>query len=148
MYTAGKLIYFNPFYFKDGTDSKPKYFLVLKVVNNDVVIASLPSSKIHLPQAQPLVHGCLEIPDACINCYIFEANRPITKCGWSFDMNTLLYGNWLDDYNLSILQSNYTIEGVDYEIIGSLTDAELQNVLNCFINSSTVKRKYKRLLGG
>jgi hypothetical protein len=148
LYTAGKLIYFNPFYFKDGTDSKPKYFLVLKVVNNDVVIASLPSSKIHLPQAQPLVHGCLEIPDACINCYIFEANRPITKCGWSFDMNTLLYGNWLDDYNLAILQSNYTIEGVDYEIIGSLTDVELQNVLNCFINSSTVKRKYKRLLGG
>ncbi len=148
MYTAGKLIYFNPFYLKDGTDSKPKYFLVLKVVNNDVVIASLPSSKIHLPQAQPLVHGCLEIPDACINCYIFEANRPITKCGWSFDLNTLLYGNWLDDYNLAILQSNYTIEGVDYEIIGSLTDVELQNVLSCFINSSTVKRRYRRLLGG
>lgn len=53
---------------------------------------------------------------------------------------------WLDDFSLTILEANYSIEGVDYEIIGELTDDELQNVITCFKNSATVKRRYKRLL--
>lgn len=146
MYTPGKLLYFDPFYFTNGSQSKPKYFLVLKVTADDVVLASLPSSKNHLPNGQPIIHGCLEIPVACINCYVFEALRPITKCGWSFELDTMLYGNWLDDIPLSILQSNYPKEGVDYTIIGELTDIELQSILHCFVNSATVKRKYKKLL--
>lgn len=146
MYSPGKLIYFDPFYFKNGDPSKPKYFLVLKVIDNLVVLASLPSSQIHLPATQQIIHGCLEIPEACINCYIFKANIPITKCGWSFQLDTFLYGPWIDDFSLEILQKNYQIEGVDYEIIGELTDAELSNILLCFSNSTNVKRKYKRLL--
>jgi hypothetical protein len=146
LYTPGKLIYFDPFYFKDGNKSKPKYFLVLKVVENSVVLACLPSSVNHLPQGQKLAHGCLEIPDACINCYVFEKSRPITKDGWSFPFHTMLYGNWLDDFPLELLSRNYPISGVDYEIMGDLTDAELKNVTDCFSNSASVKRKYKKWL--
>lgn len=145
MYTPGKLIFFDPFYFKDG-GSKPKYFLVIKVVGQNVVLASLPSSKAHLPTNQIIKHGCLEVQDSGINCYIFEANRPVTKCGWCFELNTFLYGMWLDDFDIEALKANHSIEGVDYEIIGELTDQELQNVIECFRNSSSVKRKYKRLL--
>jgi hypothetical protein len=65
LYTPGKIIYFDPFHFKDG-GSKPKYFLVLKAVDNDVILASLPSSQAHLPVTQTIQHGCLEIPDSCI----------------------------------------------------------------------------------
>ncbi|WP_153798957.1 hypothetical protein [Foetidibacter luteolus] len=146
MYTPGKLIYFDPFYFKDGSESKPKYFLVLKVINGNVVLASLPSSKIHLPQAQEIIHGCLEMPDSGINCYIFKANTPVTKCGWSFKIDTLLYGNWLDDFNIELLSQNYSIEGVDYEIIGELADDQFRQLINCFSTSRVVKRKYKRWL--
>lgn len=146
MYTPGKLIYFDPFYFKDGDKSKPKYFLVLKVVENNVILACLPSSINHLPQDIVMAHGCLEIPEACINCYIFEKNRPITKNDWSFPLHTMLYGNWLDDFPLEMLSRNYSIEGVDYEIIGELTDDEMKNVIACFSESATVKRKYKRWL--
>jgi len=146
LYSPGRLIYFDPFYFKNGDESKPKYFLVLKVIDNNVILASLPSSKIHLPATQPVIHGCLEIPESCINCYIFEANKPITKCGWSFQLHTILYGQWLDDFSLEALNAKYQIEGVDYEIIGELTDTELKNVIYCFANSSSVKRKYKKLL--
>jgi hypothetical protein len=145
LYTPGKIIYFDPFHFKDG-GSKPKYFLVLKVVDDDVILASLPSSQSHLPASQPIQHGCLEIPDSCINCYIFEANKPITKHGWSFGLNTFLHGLWIDDFSVSTLLENYSIENVEYEIIGELTDAELASVINCFKNSSSVKRRYRKML--
>lgn len=110
------------------------------------VLASLPSSQPHLPVAQKIEHGCLELPESCINCYIFEANRIITKTGWSFEKHTFLHGQWLDDFSVSELMSQYAIENVEYEIIGELTDEELKNVIDCFVNSGTVKRKYKRIL--
>lgn len=141
----GRIIYFDPFYFRDGS-SKPKYFLVLQVINGNAILASLPSSKIHLPAAQPIIHGCLEKPESGINCYIFEANRPITNEGWAFPLHTFLYGLWLDDFEITQLETSYCIPGVDYEIVGTLLREELLAVIDCFRNSTSVKRKYKRLL--
>jgi len=146
LYTPGKLIYFDPFFFKNNNESKPKYFLVLKVIGNEVVLASLPSSKLHLPQTQAIIHGCLEIPESCINCYIFKAANPVCKNGWSFPLDTFLYGEWLDDYTIEQLEAAYSIEHVDYEIVGELTEAELNSIIKCFANSTRVKRKYKRML--
>ncbi len=145
MYTPGKIIFFDPFFFKNG-GSDPKYFLVLKVINDEAILASLPSSQPHLPATQQVSHGCLELPLSCINCYIFEAARPITKCGWSFRLNTFLHGLWLDDFQVSDLMKTYSIENVEYEVIGELTDEELDSVIQCFKNSRTVKRRYKKLL--
>jgi hypothetical protein len=146
LYTPGKLLFFDPFYFKNTNSNAPKFFLVLKAVDDNVILASLPSSQKHLPTLQEIKHGCLEIPDACINCYIFEANKPITKNGWSFDLDTMLYGNWIDDYIVEKLEEKYPIEGVDYDIIGELKDDELIEIIKCFKNSKTVKRRYKNLL--
>jgi len=95
---------------------------------------------------KPFNTGCIEVPESCINCYIFQAKQPVTTDGWSFPLNTYLYGMWLDDYNVEVLNQNYQIEHVDYEIIGELTEKELANVIACFANSSSVKRKYKRWL--
>jgi len=146
LYTPGKLIYFDPFYFKNKDDSSPKFFLVLKVIDSNAILASLPSSKKHLPSTLELQHGCLEMPDACINCYIFKAGKQVTKDGWCFELDTMLYGNWIDDYQVETLTEKYPIEGVNYEIKGEILDEELTNIINCFANSKTVKRKYKRLL--
>jgi len=146
MYTPGNLIYFNPFYFKDGAASKSKYFLVLKVIDNQAVLATLPSSVDHLPRNLTINHGCIEIPEGCINCYIFKSNVNITKNNWAFQLDTFLYGQWIDDYDIELLKDIYPVEAIDYQIIGELTDTELQNVIKCFKNSASVKRKYKRLL--
>ena len=146
MYTPGKLIYFDPFFFKDDNANKPKYFLVIKVIGEDAILTSLPSSQVHLPRNQAIEHGCLELPESGIGCYIFLADKPITKGGWSFPLNTFLYGLWLDDFAVSQLEARYIVKGVDYKIIGELTDTELKNVVDCFKNSGSVKRKYKRLL--
>jgi hypothetical protein len=78
VYTAGKLIFFDPFYFKTG-DNKPKFFLVVKVLKERVLLASLPSSKAHLPAAIEIVHGCLEIKDSGINCRIKKHNRLLSE---------------------------------------------------------------------
>jgi hypothetical protein len=147
LYIPGRVIYFDPFYFKDG-GHKPKYFLVLKNINGRVILASLPSSKDHLPAAQAINHGCLEIPEMGINCYVLEAEKPITTNGWFFPVRTFLYGFWLDDFEIAVLEENYSIAGVDFEIVGDLQENEFKNIIECFKNSSVIKRRYKKLLQG
>lgn len=146
MYIEGNIIYFDPFYFKNGSPAKRKYFLVLKKIGNSAILASLPSSVIHLPSFVNISHGCVNLAESCISCYIFEANKPVTKCGWSFDLDTFLYGNWIDQYDLDILRRTYQVEHIDYEIIGQLTVDELSNVIACFKASNIVKRGFKKLL--
>jgi hypothetical protein len=102
---------------------------------------------LHLPAAPPFEHGCIDQPENGINCYLLEANRPITSNGWAFPLRTVLYGNCLADFEINQLNERYAIEGVDYEVIGSLLPEELERILDCFRNSSVVKRKYRRWLG-
>lgn len=146
MYTPGKLIYFKPYHFENETASAPKYFLVLKVLKDNAIIVSLPSSQNHVPANQEIVHGCLDIPEGCFNCYIFKATIPITICEWAFPLDTMLYGFWLNDFSLKDLNHTYTKEGLHYDIIGELKKNELEKVIKCFSNSSSVKRKYRRFL--
>lgn len=147
MHEAGTILYFTPFYFKDPSPSKPKYFIVLKVLDNgEVALVSLPSSQRYLPSFAPAVHGCIEIPAACITCYVFEANRPVTNAGWGFPLDSFLYGQYLDTYETKILQEMYPTEGVDYDIVGTLTRQELDAIIRCFANSASVKRRIKRIL--
>lgn len=61
-------------------------------------------------------------------------------------MDTFLYGQWLDEYDLENLKDKYQVEGIEYKIIGELLEDELQKVINCFTASAVVKRKFKRLL--
>lgn len=41
MFQPGTLIYFNPFYFKNGAASKSKYFIMLKEIDDQYILASL-----------------------------------------------------------------------------------------------------------
>jgi len=148
MYTPGKIIFFDPFYFKNGAQSKPKYFLVLAKVGTTAVLASLPSSKDYVPRTIAVEHGCIEVPEGCVNCYVFKAGIKITDCGFSFPMDTFLYGQYLDDFEISLLESNYPLVGIDYDVVGELTAEELAAVIKCFGMSATVKRKYKKILTG
>ena len=146
MYHEGSILYFPRFYFKNGAASKAKYFIVLKNVGDEVLLISLPSSIDHLPRFIDQQHGCLEIPDGNVCCYIFKAGNIITDNNWSFDLDTYLYGEQIDEYELSLLNDIYPIEDIDYEVKGTLLGNELANLLACFSNSASVKRKYKRLL--
>lgn len=146
-YQEGTILFFDPFYFKNGGNSKPKYFIVLKVIGENAIVASLPSSQDYAPAAANTVKTCCnELPEAGFNCYVFAAGQIITSNDWSFPKTTFLYGKQLDEYSIKNLQDIYPLESVDYEIIGKLKSKFHKEMFACFKNSAAVKRKFKRLL--
>ena len=146
MYSPGKIIYFDPFYFKNGNTNKPKYFIVLHNNSNNTLLASLPTRTDHIPGNLVVKHGCISSDEINFNCYHFEANKPITTNGWGFNQPTFIYGSEINDYEVKLLNQIYQVEKVDYEIIGSLKKEEFKNLVECFLKSTSVKRKYKSLL--
>ncbi|PZF72870.1 hypothetical protein [Taibaiella soli] len=145
MFQPKTLIYFFDFFFKNGNTAKPKYFLVLGQIDNRTVIASLPT---RTNQAPNFVsgHGCIDIEERCINCYAFAAKRSICDNGFAFDLPTYIYGSQVEDYEISILEDTYRIEGIDYEIYGTMKDDEFCAIIDCIQNSSATKRKIKKML--
>jgi len=146
VFTEGIVLYISPFYFKNGNTSKNKYFIVLKVSANQVVIASLPTRSNKAPGLMTVPHGCNNDAERCFNCYAFQANRIITDTSFSFPINTFVYGNEVEDYQLTILNSTYQIQGVDYEKIGTLTSEEYQELVSCLKQSTSIRRGVKRYL--
>jgi len=61
-------------------------------------------------------------------------------------MNTYIYGNEVEDYDLDMLTSVYAIEGVDYVVVGQLKKIEYESLYTCLSSSSSIKRKIKRFL--
>ena len=146
MFQRGNIIYFTPFYFKNGNTAKNKYFVVLAVIEGKSIIASLPSSKDYVPVKEEREMGCIELPSANLNCFVIPAFIEATECGKSFNMSTYLYGHLIDDYEISDLESTYPIEGRDYKVWGKIKEELLNEILNCFKTSASVKNKYKRRL--
>ena len=72
MFKEGNILYFEPFYFENGNTPKPKYFLVLKEVDNQLILASLPTSHDHIPSNMSKVHGCIDDSTINFNCYYFN----------------------------------------------------------------------------
>ena len=60
MYEAGDLLKFSPFEFKNGNQPKPKYFIVLAHIDKKVMMATLPTSKDHVPADVVVKSGCVD----------------------------------------------------------------------------------------
>lgn len=146
MYQQGQILYFNPFYFLNGNTSKNKYFIVLRQIKEQIIVASLPTSKDFVPQFITKNHGCLKSEDNTFCCYYFEKNKSITDNNWAFPMDTYLYAEQIEVYELSLLNETYKYEDIDYQIIGDLTSTEYQNLINCVVSSKAIKRKVRRAL--
>ena len=85
-FQQGAILYFDPFIFPDGGKPKPKYFLVLKRMDDALLLASLPTSKDHVPEFIEKQHGCIERPAISFSCYYFDPSVPIYDNGFSFHM--------------------------------------------------------------
>ena len=79
MFEEGNLLFFRPFLFKNGAESQDKFFLVLKKLDGDILLASLPTSKDHVPSDLEVKHGCLNIPER-IPFYIGRTGRMSERC--------------------------------------------------------------------
>ncbi|MDR2119388.1 MAG: hypothetical protein LBP64_00755 [Tannerella sp.] len=146
MYTPGTVIYFTPFCFPGG-NSKNKYFLVLSTVEDNLMLASLPTSKDHIPRSIEKRHGCINDEATRVNCYLFEAGKIISECGmFGFKRNTYIYGEQIAFVDRQKMRSVYREEGTDYHIVCNLSDTEFQAVKDCLKSSGVVKNKFKSYL--
>jgi len=144
----GTIVYFPQFYFPDGAPAKPKYFIYLCSGGSDMLVAALPTRTDRTPPGATKEHGCIQANGAAFSSYYFQPGVPITAEGWFFpDPNpTYIYPRWVATYSQSIFEDIYSVEGVDYEIKGRLTQAEYEALVKCISGSDDAKMKYKRML--
>lgn len=146
MFEEGAIIYFDPFYFKNGNTAKPKYFVVLKNQNEHTILASLPTRTDSIPTNDEIDNGCIELPLIGLNCFVISKEMEVTNCGKRFDFKTYIYGHQIDEYEVSFLKEIYPLENTNYEIWGKMKQELFLLLIECLKNSKSVKRKYHKLL--
>lgn len=146
MFESGNLLYFEPFIFPDGGTPKPKFFIVLGVTEGSVLLASLPTSKDHVPSDVEIVSGCLEIAERMVNAYIFMANEEVTDTGFFFEKNTFIYGQTVKTYNPAVFLQQQASGEIKVTLMGKLKDESFIALKNCLKNSDAVRKRYKQYL--
>lgn len=146
MFAPGDILYFSPFYFKNGNAAKNKYFVVLKNIEDKILLAILPTRRDSVPQSLTVENGCIEAPEINFNCFVFAPHTEVTKCGKCFDFPTHLYGSQIDDYDIKLINKTYPHAGKDYILWGKMKPHLYTKVIECFKTSRVIKRKYRRVL--
>ena len=146
MFKEGTIIYFDPFYFKNGNTAKPKYFVVLKNQADQNILASLPTRTDSIPQKEEIDNGCIELPSINLNCFVISDDIEVTECCKTFDFKTHIYGHQIDVYEIEFLKEIYPLENTDYEIWGEMKNEIFLSLIECLKNSKSVKRKYRKIL--
>ncbi|WP_455587193.1 hypothetical protein [Bacteroides sp.] len=151
IFEEGSILYFEPFFFKDGSNPKPKYFLVIKNLQKELVLASLPTSKDSVPTNMEMRHGCMEIPEINFNCYLFKggqcvAMHPDKNIKFAFPKNTFVYGFRIDLFDIDIFMQQIDHNRSMVELKGILYPDEHAAIIACLKASGSVKRRFKKLL--
>ena len=144
IFQPGNLLYFDPFIFPDGGTPKPKYFLVLAEAGHDVVLASLPTSKDHVPSDIPLQSGCLEMPQRMINVFVMKGNEPITEDGFFFRVNTFVYGANIKTYSPRVFIEQEANKVTVITVKGKMKGDIYLRLIECLKNSDAVRKRYKK----
>ena len=139
--TEGTLLYCDPFVFKNGAAPKPKYFIVLANTDDGVMLASLPTSKDHVPVDAEVVRGAVNIPERGVNAYVFEAGDQVTDT-YCFPRRTFVYGEQVDDYT----EDDLNAMGSTIQNLGVLKPELLADLKACLKQASNIKRKYVKWL--
>ena len=139
--TEGTLLYCDPFVFKNGAAPKPKYFIVLANTDDGVMLASLPTSKDHVPQDAEVVRGAVNIPERGVNAIVFEAGDQVTD-SFAFPRRTFVYGEQVDDYT----EEDLNAMGGSIQNLGVLKPELLAELRLCLKQAPNIKRKYIKWL--
>ena len=146
MLEVRNILFFTPFYFNNNNGAKDKFFVVLKRVDEKVILASLPTSKDHVPAYIELKDGCVELHDVNFNCFVITSSTCATECGKSFNRNTFFYGQHINSYNVASIEEAYQIENVNFSVFGKMEKHLFDKLIACFRNSKTIKQKYRKML--
>lgn len=152
MFEKGNLLLFRPFVFKNGAMPKDKFFLVLENTDGCMLLASLPTSKDHVPSDVEVKHGCIDLSERFVNVFVFLSGEEILCKSngerFSFSKNTFVYGANLDMYQVSQFELQERSAQTQIELVGRI-DAELfEELVDCLAGSKMVKNKYRRMLRG
>lgn len=152
MFEEGNLLFFRPFLFKNGAEPQDKFFLVLKKMESDILLASLPTSKDHVPSDLEVKYGCLNIPERMLNIFVFMAGENVAVkddgTPFAFDKNTFIYGFNLDIYPAGQLDLQERMAQTSIEKIGTLDENVFNDLIACLSESKMVKNKFRRMLQG
>lgn len=152
MFEEGNLLFFRPFLFKNGAKPQDKFFLVLKKIEGDILLASLPTSKDHVPSDLEVKHGCLNIPERMLNIFVFLTGENVAVkddgTPFAFDKNTFIYGVNLDIYPAGQFDSQKRMAQTSIEKVGTLDKNLFKELLDCLSESKMVKNKFRRMLKG
>ena len=118
---------------------------MLKCFEQSNLLASMPTRKDFIPEKDLIDEGCIELPEINQNCFL-PATKIVTENNKAFDFNTFLYGHQIDDYSEAYLKEIYPLENIDFQRWGTMKADIFRDLVECFKNSKSVKRKYKRLL--
>lgn len=138
-----KLLYLKGFYYTADGRPQHKYCLILKMNQDDMLLVNLPSSQHHFPfPEQNTKAGCIQLEDAGMNIYCFLQGMVCTDLNHAFEMDTFLYGHWVQDWDLTAYQA--TAGSGSITDCGVVDDATYIAILQCLSNSGDTKRLYKR----
>lgn len=152
MFDVGNLLFFKPFIFKNGAPPQNKFVVVLgQDANGNTLLASLPTSKDHVPGDVEVKGGCVDLPDRQVNVFVFLADEIITieqngESPFSFDVNTFIYGADLDTYPVASFNQQIADNISQVEFKGRMSDSHFTALKECLKKSKMVKNKYKRVL--
>ena len=129
MFETGNLLFFRPFFFKNGAEPQDKFMVVLgQDANGNTVLASLPTSKDHVPSDVDVEPGCIDLPERQVNVFVFKAGECIVEpngmgqAAFAFDVNTFIYGSDLDTFPIATFQQQITAGETHVTLIGKLSD--------------------------
>lgn len=145
MFEVGKLLRFDPFIFPDGGQPKPKYFIVLNNDGAGILLASLPTSKDHVPTDVTFSEGCLEIPERCINVFAFSAGQKVTP-DFAFPRATFVYGAALKLYMSADFVRQTEKGDIKITDLGQIDEGLFAALKECLKNSAAVRGKFKKML--
>ena len=152
MFQEGNLLYFDPFLFKNGALPKPKFFIVLKRLDEEkLLLATLPTSKDHVPGDLPVKSGCTEDPVRNVNVYVLLKDEVVaiddtTLSDFSFNMNTFIYGADLDTFPEKSFFDQVEHHETQISFKGKLKDEVYKDLILCLKGSTCVKKKFKKVL--
>lgn len=151
MFEEGNILYFKPFYFENGDTPKPKYFLVLRNMEEGLVLASLPTSHDHIPSNMQKSHGCIDDSVINFNCYYFKEGKNIAynennSCDFCFPRDTYIYGYRISLFDKSKFDEQIASSKTVLTYKGKLYKEEMKLLYECLRNSSSVKRVFRKLL--
>lgn len=151
MFEEGNILYFNPFYFENGNKPKPKYFLILKSMEDNLIIASLPTSHDHVPNSMEKKHGCIDDYTINFNCYYFQEGKNVAfnekeNCNFSFPKDTYIYGYRISFFDKRKFDEQLAASVTILTYKGKLYTEEMKQLYKCLRNSSSVKRIFRKLL--